>query len=63
VRADLLSFEELAMCLCAREKKNVESLQTTKEEEEESVDVAPHWGEPRISCVDVLCAMLLMLIM
>jgi hypothetical protein len=27
------------------------------------VDVAPHWGEPRISCVDVLCAMLLMLIM
>jgi hypothetical protein len=27
------------------------------------VDVAPHWGEPRISCVDVLCAMMLMLFM
>jgi hypothetical protein len=25
-----------------------------KEEEEELVDVAPHWGEPRISRVDVL---------
>jgi hypothetical protein len=26
------------------------------------VDVAPHWGEPRISCVDgLLCAIMFML--
>jgi hypothetical protein len=25
--------------------------------EEELVHVAPHWGEPRISCVIVLCAL------
>jgi hypothetical protein len=30
--------------------------------EEELVDVAPHWGEPRISCVMVLCAMLFVLL-
>jgi hypothetical protein len=31
--------------------------------EEELVDVAPHWGEPRISCVDVLCAIVFMVFM
>jgi hypothetical protein len=62
VRADLLSFAELALWLCAQEQKNVEILKTNKEEEE-LVDVAPHWGEPRISCVDVLCAMLFILFM
>jgi hypothetical protein len=62
VCTDLLSFVELALWLCAQEQRNVRSLKTNKEEEE-LVDVAPHWGEPRISCVDVLCAMLLMLFM
>jgi hypothetical protein len=33
VRADLLSFVELAPWLCAQEQKNVRSLQTDKEEE------------------------------
>jgi hypothetical protein len=42
---------------CKRLKK------TNKKEEEELVDVSPHWGEPRISCVDVLCAMLFMFFM
>jgi hypothetical protein len=28
--------------------------EANKEEEVELVDVAPHWGEPRISCVDVI---------
>jgi hypothetical protein len=36
---------------------------TNKEKKKKLVDVAPHWGEPHISCVDVLCAMLLMLFM
>jgi hypothetical protein len=30
---------------------NVRSLKTNKEEEKKLVDVAPHWGEPRISRV------------
>jgi hypothetical protein len=30
--------------------------------EEELVDVAPHWGEPHISCVMVLCAMFFVLL-
>jgi hypothetical protein len=34
--------------------------EANKEEEEELVDVAPHWGEPRISYIDVLCAMVFM---
>jgi hypothetical protein len=34
VRTDLLSFVELAMCLCAQEKRNVRILKTSKEEEE-----------------------------
>jgi hypothetical protein len=42
---------------------HVRRLEETNKEEEELVDVAPHWGEPRISCVDVLCAMLFMLFM
>jgi hypothetical protein len=32
----------------------VRILKETNKEEEELVDVTPHWGEPRISCVDVL---------
>jgi hypothetical protein len=35
----------------------------TNKEEEELVDVAPHWGEPHISFVDVLCDMFFMLFM
>jgi hypothetical protein len=36
----------------------------SNKEEEELVDVAPHWGEPRISCVVVaLCIMVVMLFM
>jgi hypothetical protein len=42
---------------------HVRKLKDTNKEEEELVDVAPHWGEPRISCVDVLCAMLFMMFM
>jgi hypothetical protein len=38
-------------------------LKKTNKEEEELVDVAPHWGEPCISFVDVLCARLFMLFM
>jgi hypothetical protein len=38
-------------------------LKETNKEEEELVGVAPHWGEPRISCVDLLCAMMFMLFM
>jgi hypothetical protein len=32
----------------------VRILKETNKEEEELVGVAPHWGKPRISCVDVL---------
>jgi hypothetical protein len=53
---DLLSLMKLALWLCAQEQRNVRSLKINKEDEE-LVDVAPHWGEPRISCVIVLCAM------
>jgi hypothetical protein len=38
-------------------------LEEANKEEEELVDVDPHWGEPRISYVDVLCAMLFMVFM
>jgi len=38
-------------------------LKKTNKDEEDLVDVAPHWGEPRISCVDVLYEMLFMLFM
>jgi hypothetical protein len=57
---DHLFLADLALWICAQEQKNVRSLKTNEEEEEEFVDIAPHWGEPRISCVDELCAMLLM---
>jgi hypothetical protein len=40
-----------ALWLCAQEPKNVERLKINKEEKKKLVDVAPHWGEPRISCV------------
>jgi hypothetical protein len=42
---------------------HVRRLEETNKEEEELVDVAPHWGEPRISCVTVLSIMLFMLSM
>jgi hypothetical protein len=42
---------------------HVRRLEETNKEEEELVDVAPHWGEPRISCVDVLCAILFIVFM
>jgi hypothetical protein len=38
---------------------HVRTLEEANKEAEELVDVAPHWGEPRISCVDVICAVLL----
>jgi hypothetical protein len=41
----------------------VRRLKDTNKEEEELVDVSPHWGELCISFVDVLCAMLFMLFM
>ena len=41
----------------------VRRLKETNKEEEELVDISPHWGEPRISCFDVLCAMLFMMFM
>jgi hypothetical protein len=55
VRTDLLSYVEwvLRLCACIRLTKD------NKEEQEELVDVAPHWGEPRISCVMVACVGLL----
>jgi hypothetical protein len=34
---------------------HVRILKETNKEEEELVDVAPHWGEPRISCFIVIC--------
>jgi hypothetical protein len=38
---------------------HVRRLKKDNKEDEELVDVAPHWGEPRISCVMVaLCIML-----
>jgi hypothetical protein len=46
VHANLLSYAELA---CG--SMHVRRLEETNKEEEELVDVAPHWGEPRISCV------------
>jgi hypothetical protein len=42
---------------------HVRRLKETNKEEEESVDIAPHWGEPRISCVVVLCEMLFVMFM
>jgi hypothetical protein len=62
VCSDLLSLVELALWICAQEKRNVRSSKINKEEEE-LVDIAPHWGEPRISCVNVLGALLSMLFM
>jgi hypothetical protein len=42
----------------------VRRLTEENKEEEELVDVAPHRGEPRISCVVVaLCIMVVMLLM
>jgi hypothetical protein len=52
VHVYLLSFTELDLKLGA-----CKEIEETNKEEEELVDVAPHWGESRISCVIVLCAM------
>ena len=47
----------LWLCVCRRLKED-------NKEREELVDVAPHWGEPRISCVVVaLCVIVVMLLM
>jgi hypothetical protein len=53
VCADFLSYAELA---CG--SVHVRRLEEDDKKEEELVDVAPHWGEPRISCVIVLGAIL-----
>jgi hypothetical protein len=59
VRTDLLSY---ASWFCG--SVHVRRLEEDNKEEEELVDVAPHWGEPRISCVVVaLCIMVDMLLM
>jgi hypothetical protein len=42
---------------------NVIILEEANKEEEELVDVAPHWGEPHICYVDVLCAIVFMVFM
>ena len=43
---------------------HVRSLKDDNRREEELVDVAPHWGEPCISCVVVaLCIIVVMLLM
>jgi hypothetical protein len=53
VHVYLLSYADLA---CG--SVHVRILEEANKEEEELLDIAPHWGEPRISCVDVLCAMI-----
>jgi hypothetical protein len=54
----------LALWLCAHEQTHVRYCKLIKKKKKNKlVDVALHWGEPRISFFDVLCAMLLMLIM
>jgi hypothetical protein len=58
VRTYLMSYEELDLYLGVGKE-----IEETNKEEEELVDVSPHWGEPRISCVDVLCAMLFIFFM
>jgi hypothetical protein len=58
VRTDLLSLADLTLWLGA-----CKEIEETNKEEEELVDVAPHWGEPCTSCVFVLCAMLFMVFM
>jgi hypothetical protein len=57
-----LILTDLALWICAQEQRTVRSLKTNKKRRR-MVNVSPHWGEPCISCVDVLCAMLLMLFM
>jgi hypothetical protein len=53
----------LALWLCPWEKTHVRYCRLIKKKKKNLVDVTPHWGEPDIYCVDVLCAMLLMLLM
>jgi hypothetical protein len=40
---------------------HVRRLEETNKKRRRLVDVAPHWGEPHISCVNVLCDMVFML--
>ena len=47
----------LDLWLCAQEQTHVRDCRLIKKKKN-LVDIAPHWGEPRISCVDVLCEML-----
>ena len=59
MRADILSYAELFFG-----SMHVRILTEYNKEEEELVDVAPHWGEPRISRVLVsLCIIVVMLLM
>jgi hypothetical protein len=58
VRTDLLSLQSWIYVLV-----HVSRLEEANKQEEELVDIAPHWGEPPISGVDVFCALLFMLFM
>jgi hypothetical protein len=42
---------------------HVRILEETNKKRIRLVEVAPHWGEPRISCVDLICVMVFMLFM
>jgi hypothetical protein len=53
----------LALWLYSQEETHVRDCSLINKKKKKLVEVAPHWGEARISCVDVLCAMLLLLIM
>jgi hypothetical protein len=48
---------------CIYGSVNVIRLEEANKEEEELVGVAPHWGEPSISYVVVLCAIVFMVFM
>jgi hypothetical protein len=53
--------QSLAMWLSAQEHMNVRYLRLINKKKQ-LVDIAPHWGEPHISCVDgFLCAIMFML--
>jgi hypothetical protein len=59
VHVDILSYAEL---VCGY--VHVRRLTKDNREEQELVGVAPHWGEPHISCVVVaLCIVAVMLLM
>ena len=54
-------FCPMRSCLCG--SVHVRILEETNNKRRRLVDIAPHWGEPHISYVDVMCAMMLMLLM